>query len=159
MTNQPRFDLLNQMANFMDDLPSDRLHMPMWCGLDSTATTCGSAGCFAGWTVTRYARMGWIFRHQVPYFGKLEGAMAIAAFYQIPHMYASWIVYSDTGHGFEKFQAQWTKNLATWQTDYEVNFHKVTPRHVADRIRRVITKLGGEVVQDYPVAVPEEARV
>lgn len=43
----PRFDLLNQWANFLDDLPHDKFHMPKWSSEDRTETSCGTAGCAA----------------------------------------------------------------------------------------------------------------
>lgn len=52
---------LAAMANFMDDLPSDKLTMPQWAAADATEHSCGTAGCFAGWTATVHAREGWRF--------------------------------------------------------------------------------------------------
>lgn len=45
---------LAALANFLDDLPHDRFHMPAWGSDDAAETSCGTAGCACGWAATVY---------------------------------------------------------------------------------------------------------
>ncbi len=137
---------LNILANFMDDLPCDRMHMPQWASWDNTKTSCGSAGCAAGWAVTLFHREGFTFAGRWPLFGECVGSSAFAKFFEIPIEEAIAI----TG-------VMPRQNWPSYHDEFGVSFGKVTPRMVAKRIRDVIRALGGTVVEDYPV--PEVAGV
>ncbi len=136
----PRFDRLNQWANFLDDVPSDRFHMPMWSSSDGSLTSCGTAGCAAGWAVNRFHREGLHFT--CPGSGpRMEGVggggvTVIAKFFDIPRYDAETITCD-----FDKY----------WEMFDEVHAADITPHMAAEMIRHTIRKLGGTVTEDYPI--------
>lgn len=142
----PRFDLLNTWANFLDDLPSDRFHMPAWGSKDATRVSCGSAGCAGGWAATVFNHLGLQLEiadqvnldgacYAIPCYKGEQGYGAIARFFQISPEMSCYI----------------TMQFRGYTDEYGVTPDKITPRHAADRIRKVIVKLGGTVVTDYPI--------
>lgn len=142
----PRFDLLNQLANFLDDLPSDKFHMPRWCSSDSTEKSCGTAGCACGWAATIFHNQGWSIRGILPWYNEQPGWMGFAEFFEIETRHALWItcrLSSDSPHA---------NSGVPYTEEYSLNSSDdITPRHAADRIRKVIVMLGGEVTENYPV--------
>ncbi len=139
----PRFDLLNQLANFLDDLPHDRFHMPIWCSDDSTKKSCGTAGCACGWAATILHNKGWKIQGVnggLPWYKDDCGHSAFATFFEISIWDAYVITCCLEGEPGSYVEEYGLKESAD-----------ITPRHAADRIRKVITKLGGEVTEDYPV--------
>lgn len=137
---------LNMLANFMDDLPSDRLHMPQFADpSDSTKTHCGSAGCAAGWAVSLFHREGFTLTTPdfIPVFEGKHGSWGFAWFFDIPICEAGSIVYSGG-----------SSHIPDYLEEFGVSFEDVTPRMVAKRIRDVIRVLGGTVQEDVPVASP-----
>jgi len=88
-----RLSKLLRLANFLDDLPHDRFHMPDWCSDDATETHCGTAGCAAGWAVSLYWREGFILKDGTPSYAGAEDcrAGAFAAFFGITEHEAEWI--------------------------------------------------------------------
>jgi len=147
----PHFDKLNQLANFIDDLPSDHFHMPTWVSDDATEKSCGTAGCACGWAATIFQKEGFKlerFRKTlVPEFGGFWADEAFAAFFSIPYALADWITTAiQCGRSSKRFG-----HLPSYCEEYNLARQSgVTPRHAADRIRRAITMLGGEITEDYP---------
>lgn len=138
----PRFDRLNEWANFLDDLPHDGFHMPEWGSEDWTEDSCGTAGCAAGWAVNRFHEQGLKLKlgsgSKLPclIYGGRVGSGAISEFFGIP--------YEEVFH----ITMQFISYMGEYNVDSSAD---ITPRHAADRIRKVIVKLGGIVVTDYPI--------
>ncbi len=168
----PRFDLLNQWANGLDDVPHSKFHMPRWASDDATPESCGTAGCAGGWAATFFQRQGLTLTMKgetimvkgatysnipatVPTFAGLHGEMAIAEFFGIPLEEATFI----TLHlGDEQEWGHDTDLLPTYVEEYDLaSKNDITPQMAADRIRKVITKLGGTVTEDYPSPTKEVA--
>lgn len=156
-TLTPRFDRLNSWANFIEDLPHDRFHMPRFADRDCTTISCGTAGCAAGWAVTKFNDKGLVLYWPnanplfvTPFYNGELGEFAISEFFGIPVELASWIIY-------ERNQYWGDRVLLSYMLQFRLEtFADVTPQIAADRIRRVIKLLGGEVQLDYkdqPIAV------
>ncbi len=142
----PRFDRLNQLANFLDDLPHDKFHMPEWCSEDSTDGSCGNAGCACGWAATIFHTQGWSIHGLMPWYNRQPGWQGFAEFFEIETRHALWITcHLCSGSPYLDDQPTYTQEYGLSSAD------DITPRHAADRIRKVITMLGSEVTEDYPV--------
>lgn len=160
--------MLAQLANFMDDLPSDKLHMPEWASASFTSTHCGTAGCAGGWAATLFHKHGLeISFMKGPWYKPviiydcfidenvkdisdrtpdsldkpLFSAEAFSVFFGIPYLLGIHI----------------TSNLGT---SYNINFPsyceehnlsestKITPRHVAKRIRDVLQIIDPDALEE-----------
>lgn len=148
----PKFGHLNTLANYCDDLPSDRMFMPAWCSPDATETSCGTAGCAGGIAVNLFHREGLRLGLGRLRYGDHCGSSAFAEFFGIPYPEAHWITVCLEGPG----------PMREGDSAYCEEYHlaapeDIAPRHVADRIRKVIRKLGGEVTIDYPIPEREVA--
>jgi hypothetical protein len=153
---------LRTLANFLDDLPHDKFHMPTWASDDFTDNSCGTAGCACGWAATIFANDGFSFvlderNNPVPKFEGVYGSDAFASFFGISKQDASWITAilgvwdAAMAHGF----SGWT--LSSYVSEYDLaSRDDITPRHAADRIRRVIAKYDPTIL-DEPTscAVPQ----
>ncbi len=98
INKRDRLVKLNRLANFIDDLPHDRFHMPDWGSKDANKSSCGTAGCACGWAVTMFHKQGFYFDGKIPRFMKKDedgddlcGSQAFAWFFGIAHNDASWI--------------------------------------------------------------------
>lgn len=162
LTDLDRHVLLARLANFLDDLPHDRFHMPAWCSIDATERSCGTAGCAAGWAATIYARIGWditppeegLSFGQVMYDGK-EGADAFAAFFALRIEESTWI----TGH-LDAFSAAWgidlPSHMPTYTREHCLKSAKdITPRHAAKRIRDVLARVDPDALAIAADSKPE----
>ena len=159
--NSTQLRKLAGLANFLDDLPSDRFHMPTWSAEDRTKDSCGSAGCACGWAATIY-RKDWVFdvygeprliKGQPYYCDALPNPVSyFAEYFGITKDESFWITLhlshlrdlTVTDFGVNKIGLSYTE---------EHNLRRsglITPRHAADRIRKVIRRHCPEWVNDEP---------
>ena len=160
---------LNQLANFIDDLPHDRFHMPRWTTKDGTRTHCGTAGCAAGWAVTLFHKSGMHFQKAInpidgpepyPVYRGAEGYAAFGLFFGLADYEAKWItvalcsasycrdasLYGDYGQVDEQ-------ELPSYMTEYDLDsIDAITPRHAATRIRQVVRRHDPTVLEE-PVVI------
>lgn len=134
------------LANFIEDLPHDRFTMPRWSADDATDTSCGTAGCAAGWAATKFADRGWRLADGVvsfvtgliPVWGGHRGHVAFAEFFRIP-----------------------SRSLEiTDPMRYRGEFGTIspTPAQTAKRIRDVLREIDpGALDEPMPCAVKEAA--
>lgn len=146
MNDHDKHVLLARMANFMDDLPSDRHVQGRWTADDATDTSCGTAGCFAGWTATVHGKHGWKFGRadsfgRPPIFRDKTMRMTtqeyVALFYAIPMDSAV-----ELCHGRYSFPG--------------VGYRTPTPREVAARIREVLRRIDPAALDEVDDPRPAE---
>ena len=155
---------LAALANFLEDLPSERFHMPRWADDDATDTSCGTAACACGWAATIYAREGWSFysfhdHARVPCYQNAPNQAGFSEFFGIGAEMANWITLVDR---YE--DADWP---VVFVTSTGVNVERTaysceTPSRseVAERIRTVVKAYGGEDVLEAPAPkMPKAAEV
>lgn len=131
---------LGRLANFLDDLPHDKFHMPQWASKDATEDSCGTAGCAGGWAATIYKKEGWRFvgaDHEIQFKG-FSGYVAFAKFFGLNDNDAYAITIHLSGYVLEH-------NLKS--------VNDITPRHAADRIRKVIRKYDVTILNEIGGAV------
>lgn len=144
---------LAQLANFLDDLPHDKFHMPVWASDDATEYSCGTAGCACGWAATIFHKEGWHFKKWFPpkddktlyipaYKDNDTGTDSFASFFEIDQRHAYYI----------------TCNLAGGTDCYIEKYNLpnpdcITPRHAADRIREVLRQYDPRVLEENIPAV------
>jgi hypothetical protein len=120
---------LAALANFLDDLPHRRFHMPRWVSEDATATRCGTAGCACGWAATVYAGEGWIIDDGLVWFDRRHGVLAFARFFGIDYTLAYWIT-----NGFGNL----VTGIPGYRDEFNVEDKDITPAMAAKRIRDVV---------------------
>ncbi len=146
---------LAALANFLDDLPHDRFHMPSWSDQNATDASCGTAACACGWAATVFRREGWSFNggpfgspsYTSPLGVRLTGRAAFANFFGLSA--------PDSDHITCDFMA--------YYHDFGVRSEGITPRMAAARIREVLAKYDATVL-DEPcplilIPTPETAHV
>ena len=148
LTRNDRHRLLLGLANFLDDLPHSKFHIPQWTSQDATEHSCGTAGCVAGWAATIYQKYGY----------ELKYSEAVKKF--IPY-YHTWGFYS-----FAKFfdingqdALNLTSNKNFYQTNYDVNFHDVTPQIAAQAIRDLLKSINPDILKEEQAVKIEEEYV
>lgn len=133
---------LAALANFLDDLPHDRFHMPKWNDEDASEFHCGTAACACGWAGTVYIKEGWNFlrdngRWIGPYYGNTNGTSAFSTFFCIPRFEAELIT-----SGFQEYLR-----------DFGVTGTGITPRMAATRIREVLARVDPSALAE-PIPAP-----
>ncbi len=145
LTPRERHRLLAELANFLDDLPHDRFHMPKWASPDATAHSCGTAACACGWGATIHQKQGWTFIDlptgdgescRCPFFEGQSGYVGFACFYGLSLDLAQAIT------------MPYSNVMPSYFDDYGAAFVHVTPRHAADRIRKVLAIVDPEVLTE-----------
>jgi hypothetical protein len=159
LTNEHREKLLKlvRLANFLDDLPHDRFYMPHWASRDFTTTSCGTAGCAAGWAATIYNKdwvfnmiEGWPFLRNscntrtllhpsivdfADYFGITIGDAAY-----ITSFLNNACVFLRHENNIRPDRLPYTKKYNLFVSE------DITPRHAADRIREVVAEYDPELL-------------
>lgn len=158
MTQQrDRWLKLAQLANFLDDLPHDKFHMPEWASENATEQSCGTAGCACGWAATVY-KNDWTFvtpntwarpALRTDTDGAIEPQDAFAEYFGIDDEDADWItciIEPEEGN----------KEFPSYCDEYALDDGAlVTPRHAADRIRKVLAKYDPTVLEERGVPALE----
>lgn len=135
MPTREQLVLLAQTANFIEDLPHDKFHMPGWSSFNATEYSCGTAGCFAGWAATLHIKRGWSFLWGVPSYGHEVGAQAIADFFGITATEATWL----STHLGGMNRSALCEGMLTYLQEHGLSREKdITPRHAAKRARDII---------------------
>jgi hypothetical protein len=164
-TQRTKLLKLARLANFLDDLPHDRFHMPRWATYEEcTETSCGTAGCAAGWAATVFSREGWRFADAIPLCGvwadnrmtpvRFNPAIySFAWFFGVHLEHARWITAGFTNQPYDIDEP-----LPGYLAVYGLTNPKdITPRHAADRIRKVIAKYDATILAEAEGQVPELA--
>ncbi len=149
------------LANFLDDLPSDRFHMPAWVSLDATEHSCGTAGCACGWAATLFQKEGFILRSE-SYRGTLifypalnDGKEKVqvperifAEFFGITREFAYAITSAFQGDVYGYLDNQFI--MQSYYNFYgtKPDGSDITPRHAADRIRKVLAIVDPDVLKE-----------
>jgi hypothetical protein len=139
------------LANFLDDLPHDRFHMPSWAAIDATTESCGTAGCACGWAATVFQKDGWTLMQYaplvlIPKWGEYVNEWAFALFFGIRYEESAAITVLLGGriNEHERFAG-----FATYVDEYGLtNESAITPRHAADRIRKVVARYDASLLED-----------
>lgn len=127
------------LANFLDDLPHDKFHMPTYSTDDFNETSCGTAGCACGWAATVFAKDGWSWKRAthidggLPSFNWNAGWLGFADFFGISTADAIYIC----------------ADFVSYQEEYGVYAAQITPRIAADRIRKVIARYATELLEEH----------
>lgn len=116
---------LASLANFLDDLPHRRFHMPKWVSEDHSDTHCGTAACACGWAATIFHKEGWTFGELSVRYGEQSGAEAFADFFHLSHDDA-WLI---------------TTNFMNYCHRFGVMAERVTPHMAAEVIRDVLRRI------------------
>lgn len=153
--NRDKLRKLRTLANFLDDLPHDKFHMPTWASPDATDESCGTAGCAAGWAATIFHKEGCSFSYGIPIFSNratyptscLGIVKGFAEFFGISSDDANWITCD--------LRVAWNKKgWPSYCDEYGLSNAKlITPRHAADRIRNVIKRLAPELLTEEPRSI------
>jgi hypothetical protein len=128
------------MANFMEDLPRDKCTMGDWSAPDHTATSCGSAGCLAGWAATVH-KTEWEFspggfpRLRGPAFRHGVVARSFAEFFGVTTYEADALT---CGEGCPEAGLECE------------DLEQMTPRDVARRIRAVVASYDPSLLDEQP---------
>jgi hypothetical protein len=137
---------LARLANFIEDLPHSKFHMPAWSSKDGTDHECGTAGCFGGWGATVYASEGWSFGDDVgmgcgrkPTWNGLYGCVAIDAFFGLGDAYLASRLTSGWDWYFHEFGVQPSG---------------ITPQISALAIRKVLNSIDPSIVTEAERAMP-----
>jgi len=139
---------LVRLANFLDDLPHDKFHMAAWASCDYSENSCGTAGCACGWAATVYSNEGWSFFSGAPRRKGRYADVAFAEFFGISPKESVWITLmlgdnEDNGH--DRGSPWWP----TYTTEYGLDdVDDITPRHAADRIRKVVARYDPSLLED-----------
>jgi hypothetical protein len=142
------------LANFLDDLPHSKFHIPAWTAPDCTKTSCGTAGCVGGWAATKFQKLGWgialslypnreggsIYLRRSCEEDRLWGPLAFGVFFGIPTLFANAITlgFMDRFAGFSLYQEEYDLDKA----------NDVTPQMAADRIRKVLKMVAPQVLEE-----------
>lgn len=168
MTPDHREKLLKlvRLANFLDDLPHDRFHMPFWSSRGATRYSCGTAGCAAGWAATIFSK-DWEFYLGAPLLQRVPRRKS--DMHTCPDFAAYFGIREDEAHaialgmtcdfgGFVSYIAEY----GIWDGREDMNDAalRITPRHAADRIRKVVARYDPALLEDRTKpAVPASACV
>lgn len=165
---------LARLANFLDDLPSDKFYIPTWCSHDYTATSCGTAGCIAGWAATVYSKEGWGFDKagfsDGPTFARDGMVMSIPRLNLVPTPY---VVIPEAGgsvvrwgteafaifFGISKKEAAALCVPSFWtDADYAAypRFGEITPREAAAKTRKLIATYDPSILIEAEGSKPKE---
>ncbi len=164
LTIRERHCLLAQLANFLDDLPHSKFHMPTWGSKDWTETSCGTAGCAAGWAVTLFHKFGPRMRKSGlksdPYplfcFGNICGPIAFSNFFEIDQIYAVHI--TANLDGFSNIIRY--KSLPSYCEEYNLmSIEDITPQMAASRIRKVLQEIDPESLQEKTIPQIRQEKV
>lgn len=142
---------LLRLANFLDDLPHDKFHMPSWASNDGDDNSCGTAGCACGWAATIFKEQGWSFRLFHPNLQTsnkvlLSGVVAFAEFFGISWN-ESWAITCFLEDHY-KYQNPSSRFLS-YCTEYNIaSEFQITPHHAADRIRKVLKKVAPHLLEE-----------
>ncbi len=144
---------LARLANFLDDLPHNRFHMPDWVSENCTATSCGTAGCACGWAATVYAKEGWTIKGEKgcwwPSFqGNGSPWNSFSCFFGLDR---------DQGDAItQHLDSKWKQaGFASYCYEYDLaDADDITPRHAADRIRKVLNGIDPSIVVEAENATP-----
>lgn len=133
---------LAALANFLDDLPSDRFHMPEWSDKDATAVSCGTAACACGWAATIFQHKGFMFFYSAgkftPCYRDRMGEHAFAKFFSLGADDAALI----------------TWDFYAYRRDYGVWPSKITPGIAAARIREVLARVDPSALVEVGATKP-----
>lgn len=150
---------LRTLMHFLEDLPHSKFHMPTWAAKDATATSCGTAGCAAGWAVTLFHKQGLILLQCKDYLGTYSyptlptlhgesvpsGCNAFAEFFGLDIF--------DAHHITSDFCSS-IGYLARFNLEYPKD---ITPQMAAETIRGVLQKVAPEVLTEKYEITPKEA--
>jgi hypothetical protein len=147
---------LLQLANFLDDLPHDKFHMPTWVSRDCTKDSCGTAGCACGWAATIFKKEGWSiggpYGAFIPVFevnhASFYGQVGFAKFFEIS-LSDAWAITCYL-HNMCIFTGDFKSVIKDgYREEYDLKSVKdITPRHAADRIRKVLGAIAPELLQE-----------
>jgi len=187
MNNRLRVRLrkLNTLANFIEDLPSDKFFMPHWGSTkDATKITCGTAGCAAGWAVTLFHRRGlqMVFSTNegagtpCPTYRGFLGSQAFATYFGIKFDEAEWIVSSleaptymllscgsgrstDYATGDADDQLYQDEILPSYVDEHDLDStSEITSRMAARRIRQVLRVYDPSLLDEQIAVIPDWAK-
>lgn len=163
---------LAQLANFLDDLPHSKFHMPKWCSPNATAYSCGTAGCAAGWAATIFNKEGWQCHPPHPLslsdkynrYGSivlripnsttiLIGAEAFAVFFGISTGQACFITGYFLVDQYEHYivpddDREYLDKHKSYKEEFGVEPDDITPSMAAKRIRDVIRECDPTVLEE-----------
>lgn len=139
MPSTEQLTKLRTLANFLDDLPHDKFHMPQWASPDASEDACGTAGCAAGWAATVFKKEGWSFAKgsnwTMVQWNNLRGSFAFGAFF-----------------GLDRYEARWiTTDFVSYLEEFGVPADDITPRMAAKRIRDVIEMYDPSMLEEQTV--------
>ncbi len=145
---------LRTLMNFISDLPHDKFHMPNWCGHGATNTSCGTAGCAAGWAISLFHKKGLILSPYVPVLVGTDarGSEAFAEFFGIPFGAACAI--TQAAGIFNEHNIYYggilLGSIQSYQKEYGVSVSgsDITPRMAAERIHKVLEMVAPEVLKE-----------
>ncbi len=141
---------LVQLANFLDDLPHSKFHMPCWASDDATENSCGTAGCAAGWAATIFHKEGWSIDGRCVYFDKFYGEVAFSEFFGISITESIYITkfLDNSVHNFYMPNP----SLVSYAEEFNLkSADDITPAMAAIRIRRVVAEYDPSLLEDKTV--------
>lgn len=176
MTEDRRTKLkrLVTLANFLDDLPHSKFHMPTWVSPDATETSCGTAGCACGWAATIFNKLGWKILNKSPTviynidgiefgasqhhgFARFFDISLSQAYYITSYLFGDKDVAQLTFRGITRGWVGEDLVYLDTKVSYKAKYrlaseYLITPQHAADRIREVIREIDPTLL-DEPVEV------
>jgi hypothetical protein len=149
-TQKQKLQKLVQLANFLDDLPHSKFHMPHWASEDATKSSCGTAGCAAGWAATIFHKEGWSILNRFVYFNDFYGEFAFSEFFGISITESIYIT-----KFLDKFIHHYhmpNPSLVSYVEEFDLkSADDITPAMAAIRIRKVVAGYDPSLLEDKTV--------
>jgi hypothetical protein len=149
-TQKQKLQKLVQLANFLDDLPHSKFHMPCWTSDDATENSCGTAGCAAGWAATIFHKEGWSILNRFVYFNDFYGEFAFSEFFGISITESIYITKFLNKNTYDHSMPN--PSLVSYIEEFNlISEDDITPAMAAIRIRKVVAGYDPSLLEDKTV--------